>query len=254
MRVSKKALASASALLLLSACVTPPPIDRGYGGPDRRYPEPARYDRPPAPQADYDRGYDRGGNYDAYRDEYNDAYLQGPGYYTPPPTGRLSLLLGGRSLSDDDFQPTDAPGIFGIEYSQVPDLGGLGFEFGVQFGFASEDGVQLSNNSVANIELQQAELYAGVRAELGKGAIRPYVGGGGTFLSTTTRVEQGFLATESDDSVLGAYLHAGLQADLTRNLFIGVDYRHIFAGDYEINGGEVSSEYDQIAAVLGFSF
>lgn len=247
MRVSTKVLATASSLLVLSSCVTPPPMDRGpapryASSPSRTaYPEPARYDRPAA-QGGYDNApYDDRG------------YDDGRGYYSPPPRGRLSVLLGGRSLDEDGFSPTDDPGVFALEFNQVPQYGGLGFEFGLGFGFDDEDGVTLPNNSIGDLELRQAEIYAGVRAELGNGPVRPYIGGGGTFLSTTTTILQGFTERDEEDNVLGAYLHGGIQADLNEFLFLGLDYRHVFASDYDFNGTEVPADYDQLALVIGFS-
>ncbi|MEE2939199.1 MAG: hypothetical protein VX460_02320 [Planctomycetota bacterium] len=92
-----------------------------------------------------------------------------------------------------------------------------------------------------------------MRAQVDPRPMRPYIGGGGTFLSTTTTIRQGFLQAEDDDSVLGAYLHGGIQADVNDVLFLGLDYRHVFADDYEFGGSSFTADYDQISLVLGFN-
>ncbi|MEL6715079.1 MAG: outer membrane beta-barrel protein, partial [Planctomycetota bacterium] len=240
MRVHIKALASLLALPFLSAsCVTPPPMPSSPDARTASYTGPAavpanyrasqdrygdRYDGPPGRQGDY-----------GYSDEFDPRYNE-RGQYAPPPEARLQVLLGGRSLDDEGFEPTDSPGVIGFEFSQVPSPGGLGFEFGVNFGFDEENDVSVPGIGVADLELTQAEIYAGARAEFGQGAVRPYIGGGGTLISTTTRVQQGFLEREEDDTTLGAYLHGGIQADLNDNFFLGIDYRRVFGGEYEVGG------------------
>ena len=228
MRVSTTALASV--LLTFSAsCVTPSPVIQG---------DDARRDRAPS-----------GSSARALLASYQD----GPGDYTPPVRGRFSALVGKRSIDEDAFAPTDSPGVFAVEYSQVPDPGGPGFEFGLGLGFDDEDGAILPDNTLADLELRQAELYAGLRIEFMAGPVRPYIGGGGTFLSTTTTIRKGFLQAEEDDSVLGAYLHGGIQADLNDVLFLGLDYRHVFAEDYEFGGSSLTADYDQVSLVIGFN-
>lgn len=229
MRVSTTALASVLLLAFSASCVTPSPVLRGD-----------------------DAGFDRAPSRPGAR-ALEASYQGGPGDYTPPARGRFSALFGKRSIDEDAFTPTDSPGVFAVEYSQVPGQGGLGFEFGLGLGFDDEDGAILPNNSIADRELRQAELYAGLRAEFRAGPVRPYIGGGGTFLSTTTTIRQGFLQAEEDDSVLGAYLHGGIQADLNDLLFLGLDYRYVFAEDYEFGSSSLTADYDQVSLVIGFN-
>ena len=200
------------------------------------------YGRERAP-GDY--GYQASGNYDP-RDEER-------GRYDTDPTVRLQVLFAGRDLNGDEFDPTDRPGVFGLELSQVPEAGGLGFEFGVNFAFDEEENISVPGIGNADLELAQAEIYAGARAEFGRGAVRPYIGGGGALLTTQTTVEQGFSEAESDDTIFGGYVHGGIQADVNDRFFIGLDYRHFFGGDLDIAGVDVDSDYDQIAIVLGIN-
>ena len=257
MRVSTKALATVPALFFFASCVTPPPLPSGpgyrtaearpprdaavvpasYGSEQDRYGD--RY-RDPEPRYGYDDG--------EYDPRYDDR-----GNYSPRPSARLQLLLGRRDLDDSGFEPTDEPGILGFEFSQVPEVGGLGFEFGINFGYDDDDNVFVPGVGNADLELAQAEIYAGMRAEFGQGNVRPYIGGGGAFMSTTTTVKQGFLEAEEDDSTLGAYIHGGIQVDINEAFFLGLDYRHMFGSEYEVGGVDYDSDYDQIAFTLGFN-
>lgn len=273
MRPTQQALASITALLVFASCVTPPPahrdLDDRYAssydaapGDRARRAEPARPVRASYPQERY--GDDRYGyepRYDSGRDgpDYDERYENryDRDRYSPPPMGRLALHLGGRRLDDEGFGSVDQPGVFAIEFNTVPEPGNIGFEFGLNFGFDSEDAVPAFPGSTlvgtVDQELSTAELYAGIRAEFGQGQIRPYIGGGGTFLSITRREIQGFQDIEQDDSALGAYVHGGIQADLNENFFIGIDYRHVFGGTYEFGDTEFDGSYDQLAFTLGFN-
>ena len=269
MRVLPQALASIAALSFFASCVTPPPLaprgeaySRYDAAPPSRDIRPASYRADPGPpprsSQEYDpRGYDDPAPYEGSQyGRYGNDWERGRGThesYDPGPSGRLSVLLGRRNLEEDDFEPTDEPGILGLEFSQVPAPGSLGFEFGLAFGYDEDDGVSVPGVGTADLELAQAEIYAGVRTEFGHGNVRPYIGGGGTFMSTTTKVTQGFSEAEEDDGTFGFYLHGGIQADINRTFFIGVDYRHVFGSDYEVNGSDFDSDYDQLAIVLGFN-
>lgn len=226
MKVSTTALAAA---FLLASCATPLPMDRV---------DDARHDHAPSRSTARARVA---------------SYQGGTGNYTPPPRGRFSVLLGGRTIDEAAFAPTDSPGVFAVEYGQIPHRGNLGFEFGLGLGFDEENGVVLPDSTIADLELRQAEFYAGMRAEFATGPVRPYIGGGATFLSTTTTIRQGFLQAEQDDSVLGGYLHGGIQADVNDVVFLGLDYRHVFAGDYDFGGSSFAADYDQVSLVLGFT-
>lgn len=263
MRVIPEALASITApsLFLLASCASSGP------GPAYRAVEANAAPAPSARLAAYEPvaalpaavltvtdPQDRYGDRDSRsRSSARNDFDSSRGQYSPPPTGRFSILLGGRSV-DDDFEPTDTPGAIGFEFSQVPSLGGLGFEFGLGFAADQKDDVNVPGVGIADLDLTQAEIYAGARAEFGSGgALRPYIGGGGVFLSTRTTLEQGFLEAEEDDTIFGGYVHGGLQGDLTETVFIGVDFRHVFAGDYDINGVDIPADYSQIAFTIGFN-
>lgn len=246
-RVCNEALASVTALLLFSACVTPPPLatDGGsYGGDS--------YSRPPQEGG---RGADWGP--DDPR-SYEQVSPSDRGYYSRQPTGRLGIHLGGRQLESIDFEPTDEPGVFGFDFAQIRPPGSIGLEFGLMFAYDEEDDVRLANNSVGDLELSQAEVFVGGRTEFGEGPIRPYLGAGGTLLTARRTLSQGFIDADDDDTTLGIYVHGGIQAEINEVFSIGIDYRHVFGQDFEFDGAggtsfEVDADYDQLTFVLGFT-
>ncbi len=247
MRVSTKALASVTALLFFSACVTPPPIPRDGGSYRNASYEPPAQDR----YNDGDYGPDDPRSFEQGR--YADS-----GHYSRRPTARVGIHLGGRQLETLDFEPTDELGVFGVDFVQVRPPGNLGLEFGLMFAYDEENNVTLPNSSVGDLELSQAEIYVGARSEFGDGPIRPYIGGGGTLLSATRTLSQGFTEADDDDTTVGVYLHGGIQADINEVFSIGIDYRHVFGRDFEFDGAggtsfDVDSDYDQLTFVLGFN-
>lgn len=245
MRVSTKALAPLSSLLLLASCAAtaaPPPVAI-------HAPRPLAASSPAAVPASLPASYSAAqqGNYDRPAPPHVE------GSYSQPKTGRLAFHFGRREL-DEAFAPAEDPFAFAMEFSNVPTHGGIGFEFGFQFGYDEAENQNLPLIGNADLETSQGELYAGLRAELTDGPVRPYVGFGGTWIRTDTSIEVGNLVSEEDDSDFGWYGHAGIQADLSEGFFIGFDYRRVFDTEYTIDSVDFDGDYEQIAFTLGMSF
>jgi len=238
MRVSTKALAPLSclfSLLALASCTATAshvPVAPAY------IPLPAS-----APGATAQRG-----NYD------RDGGLQGTvppherGRYSEPKTARASLQFGGREL-DEAFEPTAEPGVFGMAMNSVG-ANRLGVEGGFLFAYDEEQGVL----GFGDLELSQTEFYLGLRAELTRGPVRPYVGIGGTWISTETRVRSGGFTATEDDSDFGMYAQGGVEFDLTESFFISIAYRQTVDLTYTVDGTDFDADYGQVTIGLGISF
>ena len=218
---------------------TPRPSDRGGTV------VPASYSPEPLAQS---------GRYD---NRYNDRFDEVPapnerGDYSTRPSGRVSFLFGGRQLDDEGFEGSDDLFAFGVEFSQVPDLGEVGFEFGFGFGANRENNVSSSVGTV-DLERDMAEIYAGLRAEFGQSNVRPYIGGGATLINVSDRVSQGFLRSTDDDTAVGGYLHGGVQVDLNSSFFIGADFRYVFGSPVELFDQRIDTDYGQLAFTIGTS-
>jgi hypothetical protein len=161
----------------------------------------------------------------------------------PSSTGhdnRFSIYLGGRSLDEDDYSPVEDQGMIGFEFVHEPPTSAIGFEVGIA-GSGDEDGA---------VEASTGELYAGFRKTFGDQAVHPYIGGGLAYIAS--EVEVG--GADDDDASAAAYVHGGVQFDITDAFFVGVDLRVLFGSDLEIGGVDTDADYGQLALVLGFAF
>jgi opacity protein-like surface antigen len=158
---------------------------------------------------------------------------------------RVSIYLGQRSLDEDDWEPIDEQGVFGVEYSRETEGSAVGFEVGLM-GSGDEDDL-----GGADIEGSIGELYGGVRKTFLDGVVRPYVGGGLSILTAEVDIDG---VGDDDDTSPALYLHGGVDFDITESFFLGLDLRFLFASDIELHGLEGDADYGQLALVLGFAF
>ncbi|MEM9379942.1 MAG: outer membrane beta-barrel protein [Planctomycetota bacterium] len=268
MRVSLKALAPLSSLLALASCAaTSAPMEptslartTPLAAPAAAAVAAAPVSTAPAaspspfvpsftaePAAAPQRGY-----YDYDRKPDGPTPPHQEGRYTRPVSGRATFHFGGRKL-DDAFSPTEEPGVFGVGINSVGE-NRLGVEGGFQFGYDEETGAQVPGIGRADLELSQAEIYLGLRAELTDGPVRPYVGVGGTWINTETRVRNGGDTAREDSNDFGMYAQGGVEFDLTDTFFLGVNYRQTFDVNYEVDGTRFDGDYKQVTVSLGLSF
>jgi hypothetical protein len=156
---------------------------------------------------------------------------------------RLTVYFGQRSLDDGDYEPVDEQAAFGLEFAR----GGqesIGWEFGLM-GSRDEDEIL-----GVDVEATTGELYGGVRKEFGNSTVRPYVGGGVSFINS--EVEVSGIGSADDTSVAG-YLHAGVAFQLNDIIVLGLDLRGLFGSDLELAGFDTDADYTQFALFLGFN-
>ncbi|MEM6673855.1 MAG: outer membrane beta-barrel protein [Planctomycetota bacterium] len=201
----------------------------------------------PEPLAAPQRGY-----YDRDRRPDGPTAPHEEGRYTRPVSGRATFHFGGRRL-DDSFKPTEEPGVFGVSINSVGS-NRLGVEGGFQFAYDEERDVQIAGLGRSDLELSQAEIFLGLRAELTDGPVRPYLGVGGTWINTETRVRNGGDTGRQDSNDFGMYAQGGLEFDLTDTFFLGVNYRQTFDLSYDVDGTRFDGDYRQVTVSLGLSF
>ena len=130
----------------------------------------------------------------------------------------------------------------------------LGVEGGFQFGYDEETGAQVPGIGRADLELSQAEIYLGLRAELTDGPVRFFIVLGCTVIYTETRVRNGGDTGRQDSNDFGMYAQGGLEFDLTDTFFLGVNYRQTFDLSYDVDGTRFDGDYRQVTVSLGLSF
>ncbi|MBK8980421.1 MAG: hypothetical protein IPM29_31350 [Planctomycetes bacterium] len=167
--------------------------------------------------------------------------------------GSFSVLLGARHLDEDYWDPLENQGVLGIEAEFRPGRSPLGIEFGGSVSANSEDDYL---NSGIDLAAAIAEFYVGPRLTANtEGSVRPYVGGGVTLLTVAaegrTTLGGVVIDVDDDDASAAAYLHAGLQADLTRGLHLGFDVRGVFGSDITLFGASGDADYIQLALSVG---
>jgi hypothetical protein len=158
---------------------------------------------------------------------------------------RISLYLGQRNLDEDDYSPVDEQPTFGVEFAHESAGSPVGFEVGIMG--SKDDG----SDSGFDLEASTRELYAGVKKTFGSDVVRPYVGGGLSFINSKVEVSG---VGDDDDSSLAAYLHGGVGFQVSDAIVLGVDLRFLFGSDITLAGFDTDADYAQLAVFFGFGF
>ena len=157
----------------------------------------------------------------------------------------VSLLGGGRWLDKADWSPLEHQETFGLEIDESYAESGSGYEVGALYAHDEDNG-----------ESTTYEAYGGYRYTFDAAATE----GVHPFLSLGLAVSNAELKSgdSDDDTVVGPYLRAGLLWDVSERVRLGLDYRRLFADDYdfELNGSDIQrdADYDQVTLSLGFEF
>jgi opacity protein-like surface antigen len=161
----------------------------------------------------------------------------------PPSSNRLALYAGLRQFDEEDFDPVEDQGMLGIEFSHEGSGSGPGFEIGLM---GSRDDGEFSG---FDVEGRTGEIYGGLRKSFQLERVRPYIGGGLSYIDAEFDVG----AVGEDDGSLAGYVHGGVAFDLGESFFLGIDVRWLMFSEIEIGGIEGDADYSQYALVLGFS-
>lgn len=157
---------------------------------------------------------------------------------------KLTLMYGQREMEDGDYEPVEDQTAVGVAFSWQPTGGGLGGEFGA---YRSEED---DNVGSTDVDGKTSELFAGLHHEWGQDALRPFVGAGVSWVKS--EVDLG--SSSDSDSGAGLYVHAGLDAWISEQVAIGVEYRMLLGTSVDLFDEETDADYHQVAFTLGFSF
>lgn len=159
-------------------------------------------------------------------------------------TTRLTAV-GGLADLGSDVTPVDEHTVIGLEVSQVPAAGGLGYELGARYG---EDSGAISGYSV---KAESFEGYAGPRYEWHIDRFKPFLSAGISYF----RMRGSVPGVGSDhDSDVGFYGCVGADYELAKNWFIGAAIRKTVDHDGTLYGGSGDVDAWQYLFRFGYSF
>jgi len=166
-----------------------------------------------------------------------------------PWISHIALLGGGRWMDEDDWGTLDKQLVAGVQVDEYKSDSGHGYEVGVLYAHDEDE-----------LEFTSYELFGGYRHTFGAEGdeLHPFLSAGASVTRGELEVSGPSVDDSDDDVVLGAYLRAGLLWDVSERVRLGVDYRRLFAEDFEFDLAGSSSDpaanSDQVVLSFGYEF
>lgn len=161
-------------------------------------------------------------------------------------TGNVNILLGQKTLDDNDWEPIEKQPAFGI----LVDFRMEDWPVNIAVDLlGSKDDDTISGTDV---EGSTTEIDLGVRwiyEELGQ--IKPYVGGGLALLSAEVKADAGPVSVSDDDSTVGFWLNGGVYYTFAEHFNVGLDLRYS-QGDVDLMGTSADAGGFTAGLLLGY--
>jgi hypothetical protein len=168
--------------------------------------------------------------------------------------GNMNFVYGQRSLDQDFWDPTDDQTVFG----GTADFGGKNWPVHIAAGyFHSEDDGTLATFPIlgsVDLDTELSEWSLGVHKVWKVGMVRPFVGGGISFVSADADVDSVLGSTSDDDDTTGVYVQGGVYWRLGEWFNLGFDARLLEGTDLTLFDMDGDADYWQIGALLGFGW
>jgi hypothetical protein len=156
--------------------------------------------------------------------------------------GNVSLVVGNRTLHDDDFW-----GDYATQevFALAVDGGGSDWPVHLEAGLMAS--VKRKHYSTDTVR----ELYFGVQKIWDVGNMHPFAGGGLSAVKAT--IGEGFSV---DDQSTGFYVHGGIWWRLGHRFNLGIDGRALAGSNLEFRNGfaDTDADYFQIGVLAGFGW
>ena len=169
--------------------------------------------------------------------------------------GNANFLLGTRGLDEDQWDPVDQQGVFGVTVDFGAADWPVHMETGV-YGSADDDTIDDTILGPVDVTVSVGEVFFGVNKTWGASKnIKPFVGAGLASVVADVELDSALFGDDSeDDQSLGFYAHGGVFFRLGSRFNIGVDGRFLGGTDITLGGEDTDVDYLQLGLVLGFGW
>lgn len=167
----------------------------------------------------------------------------------PRAHSRVSLLAGGRRLTDEAWGDVDEQLALGFEFTRVLPSG-----FGIEFGALGSTDVQERASENVDVTGAVVELYFGFRQEFGSGRLHPYLAAGGSALAAGIDNDSGGVVADDEDMAPAIYGRGGFLYETGPRSFVGLDLRIVRGSELEFETVELDADYEQATFIIGLRF
>ena len=165
--------------------------------------------------------------------------------------GNANFVLGLRWLDEDDWEPVEEQGVFGVTVDFGKNDWPVNLAAGLMISGKEEDVGALDLTGTIS------ELSFGVLKTWEKGSdgkTRPFFGGGLSFLSAEIEIDGPGGSVSEDDNSGAIYAQGGVYWRIGSRFNIGGDVRVLFGSDLEALGIEGDADYFQLGLLLGWGW
>lgn len=168
--------------------------------------------------------------------------------------GNMNFVYGQRSLDEDFWEPTEDQTVLG----GTIDFGGANWPVHIAAGYyqSDDDGTLNTFPILGSVDLdaELSEWSVGVHKVWKAGMVRPFVGGGVSFVSADADVTSVLGDVSDDDDSTGIYVQGGVFWRLGEWFNLGFDARLLEGTDLTLFDQDGDADYWQIGALIGFGW
>jgi len=168
--------------------------------------------------------------------------------------GNFNVVYGQRSLDQDFWDPTDDQTVIG----GTLEFGGKDWPVHIAAGYYKSDDKGTLNSfpilGSVDLDAEVSEWSLGVHKVWKAGIVRPYVGGGISFVSTDADVTSNLGSLSDDDDTTGVYVQGGVFWRLGEWFNLGFDARLLEGTGVTLFDMDGDADYWQIGALVGFGW